>query len=262
MARAGSRKKVTKKKTTKAAAGRTASRKAPAAKAGTAKKPRATARAGSAKKSVVKKTTAKKAAPKKATPKKAAAGKTAVKATPKKTAARASAKKTTARRPATGKKAAASKAAARPQRVRTTRGTSKETPVKKAKRVDLRKIKKELLERRALLLGNLTRHTATGSDAGEKPVGDRADDASFDLELDSSYTLAEHEAQEVRLIDIALEKIANGTYGSCEECGGPIEAPRLEALPYAVLCLQCKQNEELNQRPEASDIVYGRIEEE
>ena len=167
---------------------------------------------------------------------------------------RAKAKTSASKSPA--RKATASKP------VSTPRARVKETPVKKGKKLDLRAVKKDLQARRALLLGQIRRHTQGGVDAGEKPVGDRADDASFDLELDSSYSLAEREAQELRYIESALEKVAGGTYGTCEECGGEIESPRLEALPYAVLCLKCKESEELTQKPEASEIAYGKIEEE
>ena len=41
-------------------------------------------------------------------------------------------------------------------------------------------------------------------------------------------------------IDRALAKIDAGTYGLCEQCGQPIVRARLEALPYAALCVACK----------------------
>jgi RNA polymerase-binding transcription factor DksA len=40
-------------------------------------------------------------------------------------------------------------------------------------------------------------------------------------------------------IDVALAKFDNGTYGTCESCGGPIGEPRLEAMPAARLCITC-----------------------
>jgi RNA polymerase-binding protein DksA len=44
----------------------------------------------------------------------------------------------------------------------------------------------------------------------------------------------------LRDVDRALEKIDAGTYGTCEVCGGPIAPERLEALPWAMLCIGCK----------------------
>ncbi len=45
---------------------------------------------------------------------------------------------------------------------------------------------------------------------------------------------------EIRLIDEALNNITNNTYGICEMCGGKIPKKRLNAVPFAKLCLDCK----------------------
>jgi DnaK suppressor protein len=45
----------------------------------------------------------------------------------------------------------------------------------------------------------------------------------------------------LRLVDRALTKMDAGTYGICERCGRPIGPERLEALPWAMLCIDCKQ---------------------
>jgi DnaK suppressor protein len=45
----------------------------------------------------------------------------------------------------------------------------------------------------------------------------------------------------LRDVDRALTKMDAGTYGTCERCGKPIGPERLEALPWAVLCIHCKQ---------------------
>ena len=45
----------------------------------------------------------------------------------------------------------------------------------------------------------------------------------------------------LRDVDRALAKMDAGTYGTCERCGKPIAPERLEALPWAVLCIACKQ---------------------
>jgi DnaK suppressor protein len=42
-------------------------------------------------------------------------------------------------------------------------------------------------------------------------------------------------------VESALSKMPGGTYGICERCGQPISIERLEALPWAVLCIDCKQ---------------------
>jgi len=174
------------------------------------------------------------------------AAKKAVKKSAKKAAKRAPARAKSAakgRKSTTGKKSAgtASKKIAGEKAKRTRKGTS----VAKKTRSRFEKIKEELLARREQLLINLGKLTGSSGNAGDRPVGDRADDAVTDIEVDSSYAIAEQEAQELKLIDAALENVEDGTYGKCEECGERIGEPRLRALPYAVLCLKCKEEEEM-----------------
>jgi DnaK suppressor protein len=51
--------------------------------------------------------------------------------------------------------------------------------------------------------------------------------------------LGDAERLELVRIDAALERLDKGTYGTCDDCGRPIEARRLAALPWAVLCSEC-----------------------
>jgi RNA polymerase-binding protein DksA len=45
-------------------------------------------------------------------------------------------------------------------------------------------------------------------------------------------------------IDAALQRIDEGTFGTCRTCGKPIGEDRLEALPYTTQCIDCKRREE------------------
>jgi RNA polymerase-binding protein DksA len=65
---------------------------------------------------------------------------------------------------------------------------------------------------------------------------------TFDREMD--YTLEGSEEAKVAAIDRALARIEQGTYGICQNCGNPIAEERLEALPYAELCIDCKRRSE------------------
>jgi DnaK suppressor protein len=65
---------------------------------------------------------------------------------------------------------------------------------------------------------------------------------TYDRELD--YTLGENSEQLLQLIDEALQRINDGTYGTCQRCAQPIAEARLEAIPYARLCIDCKRLEE------------------
>ena len=65
---------------------------------------------------------------------------------------------------------------------------------------------------------------------------------NFDQELILSLLGSEKDALDQ--IDGALEQIEDGSYGRCEECGEPIPKPRLEAIPYAAVCIQCASRRE------------------
>ena len=56
--------------------------------------------------------------------------------------------------------------------------------------------------------------------------------------------LSEAEYRELAAIDAALKRLAAGTYGECEGCGGPVGQQRLRALPEARLCTSCISTEE------------------
>ena len=65
---------------------------------------------------------------------------------------------------------------------------------------------------------------------------------TYDRELDS--TLEESEGQHLAHVEAALGRIEDGTYGTCENCGNPIGAERLEAMPWVTLCIDCKRKAE------------------
>ena len=79
------------------------------------------------------------------------------------------------------------------------------------------------------------------SAAGDQHLADHAGEL-VDREMDES--LEDNAEQIVREIDLALGRIEDGTYGSCARCGQSIPEERLAAVPYAVLCMSCKQREE------------------
>ena len=72
-------------------------------------------------------------------------------------------------------------------------------------------------------------------------LGDTAT-ATLDREID--YSLEENSEQVLRAIDAALRRIDEGTYGICETCGQPISEERLEAIPYATQCIDCRRKGE------------------
>ena len=71
-----------------------------------------------------------------------------------------------------------------------------------------------------------------------------ADMGSDTFEQDMTLGRLESESEDLEQIEAALGRIEKGSYGLCESCQSPIPKGRLRAIPYARLCIVCKQKEE------------------
>jgi RNA polymerase-binding protein DksA len=106
-----------------------------------------------------------------------------------------------------------------------------------------------LLTRRAMLEGDVNhmqqsarRNSGASGDLSAVPYH-MADIGTDNFAQEFVLGLIENEAEELRRIDEALDRIDAGVYGTCE-CGKPIPKARLKALPYAKLCIDCQRHEE------------------
>jgi DnaK suppressor protein len=70
------------------------------------------------------------------------------------------------------------------------------------------------------------------------------DIGSDNYEQEFSLSLMENEGAALEKIQASLDRIEEGTYGACEECGGRIPKTRLKAIPYATLCVKCASQQE------------------
>ena len=77
-----------------------------------------------------------------------------------------------------------------------------------------------------------------------KDGGDLADNAMDSTQEDLSSQFAEVESRELGSIDDALERIKDGNFGKCEGCDKPIPVARLQAIPYATMCIICARDAE------------------
>ncbi|MHB8511233.1 MAG: TraR/DksA family transcriptional regulator [Actinomycetota bacterium] len=73
---------------------------------------------------------------------------------------------------------------------------------------------------------------------------DYADAGTFTFERERDFSLSNNIRDLIDKVEIAKRRISDGTYGICERCGNAIDKARLKALPYSVLCISCKQQEE------------------
>src|SRR5215212_11692254 len=74
---------------------------------------------------------------------------------------------------------------------------------------------------------------------GQMTYGSQAAAASQVFEQQRDLALRDHAREQLVQVDAALAAIEDGTYGSCASCGNPIGAGRLEAIPWARLCIEC-----------------------
>ena len=112
--------------------------------------------------------------------------------------------------------------------------------------------RKLLLERRRILSGDadsieegaLNRSGNGGSHELSNVPFHMADVGTENYDREFSLGILESEQEELREIDVALGRLDGDTYGFCESCEKPIRMARLQALPYARLCVECKQKQE------------------
>lgn len=132
--------------------------------------------------------------------------------------------------------------------------TPAKSPVDK-KSLDV--LKEALIKMRDRLTGQIT---ALADDSlkyiDDASSEDRTDD--FDREFALNLVSSEHDS--VFEINNALRRIDEGTYGVCDACSCPIEKPRLQALPFARMCVKCQSEQEKGRvrfRPFGSTLTQG-----
>ena len=117
---------------------------------------------------------------------------------------------------------------------------------------DVQAYKERLLVLRARLRGdvsdmadgalNSSRAEANG-DLSRMPIH-MADLGTDNFEREFTLSLMESEEDTLGRIEASLERIEDGTYGDCGECGAKIPKARLNAIPYATLCVKCASQSE------------------
>ncbi|MGH2693578.1 MAG: TraR/DksA family transcriptional regulator [Actinomycetota bacterium] len=202
------------------------------ARKATSKKTTTRKAAGAAKKKTAKKTTQKKAAG--AAKKKATAAKS--KSAPKKPAKKEAQKKVAARKPLISPPPPVPRRSTRPMKLdpQTLADIRKRL---EAEQADLQRQEEEL-EHESF---DATQSDMTGEVGLDEDFAD-AGAATFDRERDLSILNNIKDLKDQ--ITRAIRRIDEGTYGTCERCGRPIDAARLRALPHASLCMDCKRREE------------------
>lgn len=108
---------------------------------------------------------------------------------------------------------------------------------------ELKKYKRILLERRLKLNGTLSSMAdeALKPNGGGQDADEIADFGSDQFEQELTLGLMETEQSAIKEIDLALDRIEDGSFGKCDGCEEKIPKPRLEALPSARYCIACQE---------------------
>jgi DnaK suppressor protein len=105
-------------------------------------------------------------------------------------------------------------------------------------------LKAILVRRRDALRQALAGDLSLLKELRQQASGDVLDAALDSAQDELSSQLAEVESRELSNIEVALEKMRAGDYGQCEDCSEAIPLARLQALPYATMCIQCQREAE------------------
>jgi len=132
-------------------------------------------------------------------------------------------------------------------------GTSKHKETQSSLEKKLSHREKKLLEIKNKLLGQKEALLAEAGEVlnalpGEINFPDMGDQATAETYRNFMLRLRGRERTLLKKIDEAIERLDNGTFGICEECGEAIDIRRLDARPVTTLCINCKTQQEEEER--------------
>jgi len=107
--------------------------------------------------------------------------------------------------------------------------------------------KKKLLARREELVKTIARTEEEGRTADDDPTVDLADKAANSYTKEFLFGQTNQDRSLLQLIDGALARIKNNTFGACVNCQTEVQQKRLEAVPWARHCIACQEKMERGQ---------------
>jgi len=124
---------------------------------------------------------------------------------------------------------------------RTPQGASLEFEVTYMDKKKLEAFKKRLEIRQQELRRTVTRTQQDGRSADEDTAQDIADRAASSYTKEFIFSQSNNERQLLQMVDRALVRIREGSFGECIHCGKEINAKRLEAVPWTRHCIECQE---------------------
>jgi DnaK suppressor protein len=110
-----------------------------------------------------------------------------------------------------------------------------------ARKESMQNLRAILVRRRDALRSALAGDLSLLKELRSESPGDVIDAAYDSVQDEISSQLAEVESRDLAHIENALERMKEGTYGLCEVCNRKIPLARLDALPYATMCIECQR---------------------
>ncbi|HTZ89919.1 MAG TPA: TraR/DksA family transcriptional regulator [Alloacidobacterium sp.] len=106
---------------------------------------------------------------------------------------------------------------------------------------NLRHIEEKLLQQQAVLERSMLTAVEQGRQTVTDATQDIADQAVSSYQKELLFTQGTNGHNQLSQIRLALERIGEGSYGECLQCGNTIGAKRLEALPWTPYCIDCQE---------------------
>lgn len=105
----------------------------------------------------------------------------------------------------------------------------------------IRYFETQLTTQRNALLGLVERTEDYGREADREVSQDPADKASNSYTKELLFSQSTNERNTLRLVEEAMDRLSEGSYGECTNCGDEISPKRLEAIPWAPHCIKCQE---------------------
>ena len=113
--------------------------------------------------------------------------------------------------------------------------------------------KKKLTTRREELMKTIARTEEEGRTADDDPTVDLADKAANSYTKEFLFGQTHNDRSLLQLVDDALVRIREGSFGECVSCHQELQQKRLEAVPWTRYCITCQEKKENGQLEEAHD---------
>ena len=116
------------------------------------------------------------------------------------------------------------------------------------KAADKRRLKKQLVDEHSELLQTFKRSQEVQMHPAEEGLMDLGDGAAESYAKEFLYRLNDADRARLHQVDEALKRMGEGQYGECEQCGETIPGRRLNAIPWALLCIEWQEKIEAGAR--------------